>query len=632
MNKVSLGDRLRYAFDNTLSRGPIALIGWLAALSLVVILVAAAIISLAGLTHEENQTFPGFLEPAWQSLMRTFDAGTMGADSGVGYRLVMLGVTLGGIFVTSTLIGVLTAGIEGKLEQLRKGRSRVIETNHTVILGWSEQVFTVISELVEANVNQRRSCIVVMGEKDKVEMEEEIRSHIGSTGRTRLICRTGRPMDLNDLRIASLNTARSIILLSPNKENPDADVIKTILAITNHPQRRPEPYHIVAEIRDPKNLEVARLIGRNEVEIVLVSGLISRIIAQTCRQSGLSVVYSELLDFAGDEIYFKAEPALVGKTVGEALLAYEDSAVIGLCPRGGKPKLNPPLDTVIGEGDQIIAISEDDDTIILSGLSDVGIREEAIHSRRPTEARPERTLILGWNWRAPAIVSELDRYVAPGSEVMIVADYTDGEREIARFCQPLNQKVTFRPGDTTDRRTQDELNIPSYDHVIILCYCDLLDPQEADARTLITLLHLRDIADRNGHTFSITSEMMDIRNRDLAEVARPDDFIISDQLISLMLGQISENKHLNAVFEDLFDPEGSEIYLKPASDYVALGRPVNFYTVVESARRQGEIALGYRLHSLAADAGKSYGVVVNPDKSDLVTFGERDRIIVLAEE
>lgn len=631
MRKVSLIDRLRYAFDNTLSRGPIALIGWLAALSLVVILVAAAIISLAGLTQEENQTFPGFLEPAWQSLMRTFDAGTMGSDSGVGYRLVMLGVTLGGIFVTSTLIGVLTAGIEGKLEQLRKGRSRVIESNHTVILGWSEQIFTIISELAIANANQRRPCIVVLGEKDKVEMEEEIRDHVGSTGRTRVVCRTGRPMDPNDLQIASLNTARSIIVLSPQKENPDADVIKTVLAITSHPQRRPEPYHIVAEIRDPKNLEVTRMIGRDEVEIVLVSGLISRIIAQTCRQSGLSTVYTELLDFSGDEIYFKAEPTLVGKTVGEALLAYEDSAVIGLCPRGGKPKLNPPLDTVIGEGDRIIAISEDDDTIVLSGLSDVGIREEAIHSRRPAEAKPERTLILGWNWRAPAIVSELDCYVAPGSEVTIVAD-CDAEHEIARLCRVANQKVTFRRGDTTDRRTLDELDVPAYDHVIILCYCDMLDPQEADARTMITLLHLRDIADHSGHPFSITSEMMDIRNRDLAEVARPDDFIISDRLISLMLAQVSENKALNLVFEDLFDPEGSEIYLKPASDYVALGRPVNFYTVVESARRQGEIALGYRLHSLAADAGKAYGVVINPDKSDLVTFGERDRIIVLAEE
>ena len=63
---------------------------------------------------------------------------------------------------------------------------------------------------------------------------------------------------------------------------------------------------------------------------------------------GLSVVYIELLDFGGDEIYFNDEPALVGQTFGDALLAYEDSAVIGIAPRRrAQPRLNPPMDTLI---------------------------------------------------------------------------------------------------------------------------------------------------------------------------------------------------------------------------------------------------------------------------------------------
>ena len=69
----------------------------------------------------------------------------------------------------------------------------------------------------------------------------------------------------------------------------------------------------MAELHDPRNLEVAKLVGKDEVEFVLVGDLVARIIAQTCRQSGLSMVYTELLDFGGDEIYFKEEPALAGK-------------------------------------------------------------------------------------------------------------------------------------------------------------------------------------------------------------------------------------------------------------------------------------------------------------------------------
>jgi len=98
-----------------------------------------------------------------------------------------------------------------------------------------------------------------------------------------------------------------------------------------------------------------------------------------------------------------------------------------------------------------------------------------------------------------------------------------------------------------------------------------------------------------------------------------------------MLSQISENKELAAVFQDLFDPEGSELYLKPAEDYVELGRPLNFYTVVEAARQRGEVAIGYRHHAEAHDPARSYGVRVNPPKSVPVTFSREDRVIVLAE-
>jgi hypothetical protein len=160
-----------------------------------------------------------------------------------------------------------------------------------------------------------------------------------------------------------------------------------------------------------------------------------------------------------------------------------------------------------------------------------------------------------------------------------------------------------------------------------LSYSETLDAQTADAQTLATLLHLRDISERSSKSFSIVSEMLAARNRELAEVTRADDFIVSDQLVSLMLSQVAENKHLNAVFADLFDPEGSEIYLKPAKDHVRTGQMVNFYTVVEAARRRNEVAIGYRLAREALNTAQSY-VVVNPVKSNRVTF---DKVVVLTE-
>jgi voltage-gated potassium channel Kch len=628
MDRVTWRDRLRYAFDEFMGRGTIALILGLFAISILLIVLVAGVVWAGGFASDLD--LPTLLR---YGLLRTLDPGTMGGDQGTpGFLLSMFAITLGGIFVISTLIGILNTGLEAKLADLRKGRSRVIERDHTVILGWSQQLHTVVSEIVAADQNQPHRSIVILADRDKVEMEDEIRGRVGPTGRTKIVCRSGSPMDVDDLRIPSLGTARAIVVLAPEGAEPDADVIKSILAITNHPDRRSEPYHIVAEIRDRANVDVARMVGRDEVELILSEEVISRITAQTCRQSGLSVVYAELLDFAGDEIYLTERPALVGQAFGDTLGRFVDASVIGLLPAGGTPRLNPPSETVLGPGDRLIVIAADDDRIHLSDGPGIAVDERLLRQAAPREPVPERTLVLGWNHRAPAIIRELDVYVPEGSETLVVAVGVGAEGEIAGLETRLRaQRVAVRAGDPSDRAVLDALGVESFDHIIVLC-SDTLDPSRADARTLVTLLHLRDIAARLERDFSIVSEMLDLRDRALAEVARADDFIVSDRLISLMIAQVAETKHLNAVFGDLLDPAGSEIYLKPAGDYVALGSALPFAAVIEAARRRGEIAFGYRLAAAADDATAAYGVRVNPPKSAEIAFAAADRVIVLAED
>jgi K+/H+ antiporter YhaU regulatory subunit KhtT len=121
-------------------------------------------------------------------------------------------------------------------------------------------------------------------------------------------------------------------------------------------------------------MEAADLVGNNETAFVLSSDLISRITAQTCRQSGLSLVYNELLQFEGDEIYFQQEPKLEGKTFKDVLFAYENSAVIGIFNNEEKVLINPTMNTVFNKGDSVIAISEDDNTIKLSGKTTFDIK------------------------------------------------------------------------------------------------------------------------------------------------------------------------------------------------------------------------------------------------------------------
>ncbi len=630
--QATLGARLRYAFDKTMAAGPIALIGWLAVVSLLIVAVAGLFLAITGIAPEGGSPLD-FVEAFWEALMRTLDAGTMGADAGWAFRLVMLAVTLGGIFIVSALIGVLSAGVDNKLDELRKGRSRVLESEHTVILNWSPSIFDIISELVVANASRRKPRIVIMADKDKVEMEDEIAAKVPALKNTRVICRSGDPTDLYDLAIVNPQTSRSVIILSPDGDDPDSQVIKSVLALVNDPDRRPEPYRIAAEIRDLKNAEVARVVGGSEVQLVLADDLISRIVVHSSRQAGLSGVYSELLDFDGCEIYTAEQPELVGKSFAEAVMAYEKCTVIGLADRKGRVHLNPPGQIVIRNGIKAIIIAEDD-AAIRADPGRATFDQQAIRAPRPVPVGAERTLILGWNRRGPIIARELARYVAPGSLLTIAADTPTVEDEVAGLgLADGNLAVDFKRTDTTSRTALDGLDIPNYDHVLVLGYSDMLPPQPADTRTLVALLHLRKIAEHSGRKIGVVSEMIDVRNRELAEVTRADDFVVSNKLVSLMLAQASENEYLSAIFDDLLDEKGSEFYMRPAADYVVTDRPVTFYTVAEAARQRGEVAIGYRSAGKQDATGRKLGgVVVNPAKSEARQYEPADRIIVLARD
>ena len=630
MKTYSFKQRFQYWFDNYMARGSGAMLTGLFVLSALIIFVAAALVKITNSAPEGV----GFFGVAWMSLLRTLDSGTMGGDSGSPFFLfMMLIVTFGGVFVVSALIGIINNSIEDKMDELRKGRSQVLENDHTVILGWTPQVFTIISEIVLANESRKSGAvIVVLADEDKVEMEDAINERIPDTKNTKVICRSGSPIDLTDLEIASPHSARSIIVLAEGAD-PDTHVIKSVLAITNNPNRHAEPYHIVTQIRNPKNMDVVKMISaKDTVQPILTNELIARVVAQTSRQSGLSLVYTELMNFGGDEIYFKQEPALAGKTYGEALLAYEASTVMGIRKADGTVAMSPLVDTRIEAGDQIFALAEDDDKILLSGLSRIPLDEKLIQINKKTSgSKAERALILGWNRSAAIIIRELDNYVPKGSQVTVVADIEDLEHQLLLETGKLvNQKVTVQQGDIRNRELLEKLEAAEYDHVIVLAYSHL-EPQEADAITLVTLLHLRDIAERDATPFSIVSEMLDLRNRELAEAAKVDDFIVSEHLISLMMAQLSENAELLGVFTDIFDPEGAEVYLKPIGDYVVTGQSINFYTVVEAARRRGETALGYRLINESHDSEKSYGIHTNPKKAEKITFTTDDKLIVIAE-
>lgn len=610
MKKGKLRALFSYWIDFFMSKGPATMIILLFA----AMITAVGIIGLIAFLVDGSHSLGYQL---WMSLMHTLDAGTLAGNSteNIPYVVMMSVATLCGLFVTSTLIGVIASGVEARINDLRKGTSVVQEAGHTTIIGFDDNVFTLLSELVEANANQKSACVVVLGTQPKEEMEDAILSRIPNSRTTRIICRSGGLHEIYSFQRCAIEHSKSIIV----NINDDTDTIKTILALSSYlKENKPDNDHlrIVASIQEKCYVEAACLAGDGRAEVIFAKDTIARIIANTCRHHGLSQVLMELFDFGGCELYLESVPSLAGKTLKEATLSFSNAIVVGLS-RDGLAQLNPPMDTVIRADDRLVLLEEDDGAYELLDTKQI---DESQLQHTPHVAIRERKhlLILGSNDKLPMILTEYDQYVAAGTEVVIVDDDLGG-REFSGY-QNLEISICSRPV------TQDLL----YEYLcsgmknVLLLNDDSLDAERSDSQTLLRLILLRDIADKSNLRFSITTEMRITGNQKLASQARVDDFVIGTNFVSLLMTQISECPEIRPVITDLLDEDGSELYMKPASHYVPLGQPVNSYILAESAAQKGEIYIGYR---------KNRGnVVVNPNKTDILVFQEEDLIIVIAED
>jgi hypothetical protein len=628
-----LKQKFRYYIDNMMSKGAPAMIGLLASASLIIVLLSTIILMMfkERLISQEDLAISA-AEAFWISLMRIIDPGNVSADSGWAFRLVMLVLpTMGGILVFSTLIGVISNEMEHKLTELRKGRSVVLEDGHTVILGWSPLVIRILKELIEANLNQHRPAIAILADKHKVEMEDMINIQIPDHHNMRIMCRSGSTIDPLDLELVSPHTAKSIIIAPTLCDGHDNFTLKTILAITNNKNRKKEPYHIIAQINDQEKSSTLDLLTKNDIVCgFLTEDIVARLIAQASRQVGLSHVYTDLLNFEGDELYFIKEQNLVGKTFSDVIAAFPAALVIGLIDEHGDDvRINPDNDVVISARDQLIVLAEDDIVLEINTANISSVYEDAIRKVPLVEKIiMDSIMILGWNKYAPVILREFNKYLEKNASVTVIACETYQD-EVGMCCRDVDLNMVYEPGDITDKNTFHRINMEKLDHVVILAD-PTLGIQEADTQSIIALLNLRELSEKNDLDYTIITEMLDPRNRDLARCTRINDFIISSHFIALVMAQLSENHRLMPVFHKILSANGIDICQYPAQKYLYIDQPVNFYTVIEAVKRQDQIALGYRIANEQHDQEKSFGIHLNPNKLVPIKFTKNDQLIVFS--
>ena len=144
----------------------------------------------------------------------------------------------------------------------------------------------------------------------------------------------------------------------------DALVLKSIMSIIavcdgdSHPP-------IVCEIHSSRDQNLAQNISKGIVKALNEVSVLSKMIAQLAlSRNGLSVVYSDMVGFDGNEFYFyRPDNGWGEKLSGDITNRFKSSTPLGIHTEGGKIILNPPKDIKVGDNDELIVFAEDDSTI-----------------------------------------------------------------------------------------------------------------------------------------------------------------------------------------------------------------------------------------------------------------------------
>ena len=615
----SLRNRVRYRFDNLLSRGTWAVLLWLGVVTLVAVLISSGLLAvfrvdLAG--SQENS----WLEDFWQSTLRILDSGTMAADVGWGRRVLALLVTVFGLLIAGTLIGLIANGVEERVDAMRRGRSTVVESGHVVILGASGRLPIIVEQLALANRTRRSNAIVVLADREPVDLSGDMRAAVTNLHGSRVVFRWGDRARAQDLAMVALRDARAVIVLADD-DGGDAGVVKAVLA-TGVELGGFDQMPIVAELGDPEtSVSLVRACG-GAVHPVVAAQSVARITAFALREPGLNQVVEELLDFRGCDLYVRDLGDLAGLSFGETVVHFEKARPIGRMCADGRVELNPEPGIRLGRDDRLIVIADDDEVPVPAQRTFQAGRPPPA-SPRPrmhADSPPEHVLIVGWNALGAELLASLEEFATSGSTVEVVYDTRLFDPEDLRLPALDRLDVTLTP----DRRATWQMSDRATSHltsIVLLAYRRPRSSDEADSRTLLTLMMLRrDLAARGGDPPRIVVELLDADNVELARMTGADEYVVSDAITSRLITQLAEQPQRRPILLSLYAADGPSVQLVPARELGMTGE-LGYDEVITTAYAAGMLAIGVR---------RGHDVELNPRASARVQLDDGDQIVAIA--
>ena len=145
--------------------------------------------------------------------------------------------------------------------------------------------------------------MVILAERDMVEMEERFRQAFSDSSKVRLVTRSGNPTSPFDLGRVAPHQARSIVVLR-DPAHGDAAAVRSILALDH--LGISSTTTVVIELDDLQRANAITSASGLNIVPVVSDEWIASITARAVYAPSLTDVYEDLLNFDGAEVYFRS--------------------------------------------------------------------------------------------------------------------------------------------------------------------------------------------------------------------------------------------------------------------------------------------------------------------------------------
>lgn len=531
----------------------------------------------------------------WDSLMQFIDTGNISAaEESNGFNAIVatfLAVTFMGVCGWGLLIAMINNALQERIKNLSNGNSFIMERNHSIVLGYGEEVFTIIEEFIMG----RSKKIVVLSNYETSYIKKRI-SFFKKYKNTKVVIRKGNPSRFENLQLLNIERANSVSIVNED----DGESLKILLSLKRILQKenkntsnkkKYKTLNICMLVNKKENIEIVKSIDDSElfnIHIIYKYEILYKLIGQSIMYTGLSNIYEELFDYRGIDIEIDTKHHCNALNFQDAASKYlkNNKMLLGIINQEDRTLLIPKINNKkIKTSDKLVVLFRRDDE-----KREINITN---HINNANSIIKHRILLILENNREKEVMEEIVEYIE--KENIVILHYEEIEN------QDIKKDFLI-----------SEIKNNSITKIILIS-----ENIETDTKAMNILLVIRAIIKDNKYDIPILSLINSIENRDLIYSDDIKDFIVSGKLIGTLMATASKDSDLLYVFGDLLTKGGNDIIMIPYNQ-IDTNEKENFMDIYNYFLNDGKIAIGIKQLSR---------IILNPNQE--IPINDSCEIIVI---